>query len=440
MTALEPSTATAQKTNAALVERRNAAIPRGPFNVAPLFAARAEGHLLWDVEGKRYIDFCGGIGVVNVGHNHPKVVEAIRQQSANFIHTCFHVAMYEPYVALAERLNALVPIQGPVKTAFFNSGAEAGENAVKISRRYTGRTGVVGFERGFHGRTLLGMTLTGKVKPYSAGMGPFAPEVYRLPYKPFFANPSKMSDAQVERECRTALDNLFNYHIEPENIACLMIEPVLGEGGFFPTHCVAMKILRETCAQHGIVFVADEVQSGFGRCGSMFAIERYRIEPDMVAMAKSLGGGMPISGVTARAEIMEAPQVGGIGGTFGGNPLACAAALAVLDVMEDEKLPQRALQIGEKVMAAFRDLAGTYDVVGDVRGLGAMCAMDLVDPATGKPDAAKAGQVCAAARDRGLLLMTASGNVIRTLMPLTIPFEDLDAALGILKESVAAVA
>ncbi|MCC5875059.1 MAG: 4-aminobutyrate--2-oxoglutarate transaminase [Candidatus Sumerlaeia bacterium] len=423
-------------TNAELLDRRNRAIPRGPFHVAPIFAERARGALLWDVEGREYIDFCGGIGVMNVGHNHPRVMEAIARQSENFLHTCFHVAMYEEYVRLAERLNEAVPIHGPCKTALFNSGAEAGENAVKISRVYTGRSSVVAFERGFHGRTLLGMSLTGKVRPYSAGMGPFAPEIYRLPYMPFFATHREMLDSEVERGCREALERLFAYHVEPESIACMIVEPVLGEGGFRPMHCVAMRILREACREHGIVYISDEVQTGFGRCGALFAIERYAMEPDMVAMAKSIGGGTVLSAVTARAEIMDAPGAGAIGGTYGGNPISCAAANAVLDIMEEEDLPGRAIQIGEKVLKVFLRLEEENGCVGAARGLGAMCALDIVDPSTGSPDPARAGKICADALGQGLLIMTASGNVIRTLMPLVITDAHLDRALNILESAI----
>lgn len=427
------------QTNAELMKRREEAVPRGVFNTSPIFAERAEGSKIWDVEGNEYLDFCGGIGVLNVGHNHPKVVAAIKAQADKFLHTCFHIIMYEDYVTLAERINALVPINGPCKTAFFNSGAEAGENAVKLCRSYTKRTGVVGFERAFHGRTLLGMTLTGKCKPYSQGFGPFAPEVYRLPYEPFFASPKKYSDAQVEKMCHEALDHLFSYHIEPENIACVMAEPVLGEGGFMAMHCVAMKILVDRCREHGIIYISDEVQSGFGRCGSTFAIDRYKIEPDMVVMAKSLAGGMVLSGVCARSEIMESPQVGGIGGTYGGNPVSCAAANAVLDVMEEEKLSERALEIGKRVMNVFNDLEANSPIVSEARGLGAMCALEIVDPKTGKADAARAAKFCAVAREHKLLIMTASGNCIRTLMPLNIDFDDLDKALEIIRIAVAEV-
>lgn len=427
----------ADKTNDSLMQRRKRAVPRGPFNVAPIFVEKAEGAKLWDVEGNEYIDFCGGIGVVNVGHNHPKVVAAIKQQAERYIHTCWHVAMYEPYLELAEKLNALTPTGADNKTVFFNSGAEAGENAIKTARKYTGRQGVVCFERGFHGRTLLGLTMTGKVKPYASGFGPFAPEVYRLPYKPFFDPHEDANDDEVSRDAEAAFDRLFQYHVEPENVACVIVEPVFGEGGFFPLHEAAARLLREKCTEHGIVFIADEVQSGFGRCGAMLAIERYGIRPDMACYAKSLAGGMPLSAVTSKAEIMEAPQVGGLGGTFGGNPVACAAALAVLDIMEEEDLPGRAHSIGEQLMASFRNLEQQHKHVAKARGLGAMCAIEIVNPETGRPDEERCGQVIEAARERGLLIMAASGNVIRTLMPLVIGDEDLKRGIEILEESVA---
>jgi len=426
----------ATDSQAGLVARREAAVPRGAFHIAPLFVERAQGALLWDTEGNEYIDFCGGIGVVNVGHNHPKVVAAIHAQTDKFIHTCWHVAMYEPYLELAERLNQLAPLPGPNKTIFFNSGAEAGENAVKIARAATGRTGVVTFERGFHGRTLLAMTMTGKVNPYTQGFGPFAPEVYRLPMAPFFGRPQR-PDGEIEADCRAALDRLFHYHIEAAGIACILVEPVLGEGGFLPIHPVALKVLREVTQAHGILLGSDEVQTGFARCGSLFAIERYGVIPDMVLMAKSLGGGLPLSGVTGPAAIMDAPQVGGIGGTFGGNPVACAAALAVLDVIEEEGLAARAERIGERVMEHFHALVERHPHAGDAHGLGAMGGLDIVDPETGRPDAPRAGKILAAARAEGLLAMTASGNVIRTLMPLVITDEQLERGLDILDRAVA---
>lgn len=422
-----------------LLERRGRAVPRGPFNVAPIFVERAEGALLWDVDGKEYIDFCGGIGVVNVGHNHPEVVEAIQEQSRSLIHSCWHVAMYEPYLELAERLNDLVPVSGPCKTAFFNSGAEAGENAVKISRAATGRPAVVNFERAFHGRTLLGMTMTGKVQPYTEGFGPFAPEVYRLPWEPFFL-PGERSDDEVDRACGDAIAHLFAYHVEANAVACVLMEPVLGEGGFLPVHPAAARLLQRVCREHGIVFICDEVQTGFGRCGAMFACERYRLEPDMVVMAKSIAGGLPLSAVTARAEIMDAPKVGGIGGTFGGNPVACAAGLAVLRIIESEGLVERAEEIGNRVAERFEKLAGEHEFLARPRGLGAMRGMDVVDPETGAPDSGRAGRLLTEARERGLLLMTASGNTLRTLMPLVITDEQLERALAVLEETAKALA
>jgi 4-aminobutyrate aminotransferase / (S)-3-amino-2-methylpropionate transaminase / 5-aminovalerate transaminase len=419
--------------NAELLKRREKAVPRGPFHVAPIFAERAEGAKLWDVDGKEYIDFCGGIGVVNVGHNHPRVVAAIKQQADRLIHSCWHVAMYEPYLELCERLNALAPTGSDNMTALFNSGAEAGENAIKIARRATRRQGVIAFERGFHGRTLLGMTLTGKVKPYSAGFGPFAPEVYRLPYRPFF-DPEPGSD--IRAGAKAALDRLFAYHVEPENVACVIVEPVLGEGGFYPLHPEALDALYAAAREHGILFISDEVQTGFGRCGAMLACERYGIAPDMVATAKSLAGGMPLSAVTGRAEIMNAPEVGGIGGTFGGNPLACAAANAVFDVLRKENLLNRANEIGAATLETFRGLESEHAFVTKARGLGAMCAIEFVKD--GAPDAERTKRIIDGARERGVLMMSASGNVLRTLMPLVISDKDLQTALTILQEVIAA--
>jgi 4-aminobutyrate aminotransferase/(S)-3-amino-2-methylpropionate transaminase len=422
----------------ALLKRREKAVPKGPFNLAPVFVERARGAKLWDVDGREYIDFCGGIGTMNVGHNHPRVVDAIQTQTGEYVHTCWHVAMYEPYVRLAERLNDLTPTGTENRTALFNSGAEAGENAVKIARKASGRPGVISFQRGFHGRTLMGMTLTGKVNPYTAGFGPFAPEVYRLPYRPFFDPPEPEDDEGVRRGAREALHRLFHYHVEAEAAACLIVEPVLGEGGFFPLHPAAARELADACRQHGILFVSDEIQSGFGRTGAMLAIEGLGIRPDMVCYAKSLAGGLPLSAVTGRADVMEAPQVGGIGGTFGGNPVACAAALAVLDVMEEEELPRRAQVIGDRLMESFRRLEGEHDHVRKARGVGAMCAIEIVDPGTGAPDKDRCDRVLAKAREGGLLAMAASGNIIRTLMPLVIRDEELNEGVRVLEESVAA--
>jgi 4-aminobutyrate aminotransferase/(S)-3-amino-2-methylpropionate transaminase len=421
-----------------LLQRRVAAVPRGPFNVTSIFADKASGSQITDTEGRTYLDFCGGIGVLNVGHNHPRVVAAIKAQADKLVHACWHVVMYEPYVELAERLNTLVPMAGPNKTLFLNSGAEANENAVKIARAATERDAVVVFERGFHGRTLLTLTMTGKVEPYRRGFGPFAPAVFRLPYEPFFA-PGTEPDEVVAKRAQEAVAHLFAYQAEADRIACLVVEPVLGEGGFLPIHPAAFRTLREICTRHGILLVADEVQSGFGRCGAWFACDRYGVAPDLMVMAKSLGGGMPLSAVTGPAEIMDAPQVGGLGGTYGGNPVALASALAVLDIIEEEGLLERAETIGARVQEHFEQLMERHDFFANARGLGAMRAVEIVDPTTGLPDSARAGRLVAAARDRGLLLMTASGYVIRTLMPLTTSDAELERALDILGQAAEAV-
>jgi len=431
--------------NATLLERRQRAVPRGPFHVAPIFVTRAEGSRLWDADGNQYIDFCGGIGALNVGHNHPKVVRAVREQIDRFMHTSWHVAMYDSYLTLAERLNALAPIataSGSVMSCFFNSGAEAVENAVKVARYVTRRDGVVAFERSFHGRTLMAMSLTGKVHPYTAGFGPFAPEVHRLPYQPFFGRNrgAARADSEVSAACREALDRLFAYHVDKASIACIVLEPVLGEGGFLPLHLEAARALVDACRESGILLIADEVQTGFGRCGHLFASEHFDLQPDIMIYAKSIGGGMPLSGISARSEILDAPHVGGIGGTFGGNPVACAAGNAVLDVMEEEDLPARARMIGARVMSVFTALAAAGGVAGDARGLGAMCGLEIVDPKTGAPDAERARTIVTRCHAEGLLIMTASGTVLRTLMPLNIPEEDLERGLAILERAVRSVA
>lgn len=414
-------------TNRDLLARRKAAVPRGPFNVAPIFVARALGSRVWDTDGRDYLDFCGGIGTLNVGHNHPAVVDAIRTQSQTLIHSCWHVAMYEPYVELAERLNELAPTRPPNMSVFFNSGAEACENAVKIAKAATKRSAMVAFERGFHGRTLLAMSLTGKVTPYTRGFGPFAPEIYRLPFRPFFS--TELDDRQVERETRNACERLFAYHVDSQNLAAIIFEPVLGEGGFLPIREPALRYLRTLCDEHGILLIADEVQTGFARCGSMFAVERYGVVPDLLVTGKSLAGGLPLSAVTGSATIMNAPHVGGIGGTFGGNPVSCNAALAVLDIIEREQLCERAEEIGAQVYDRFSEWSARFPFLAKPRRLGAMCAIDVATD-EGVPDPKTALQLVQEARNQGLLLMTASGYVIRTLMPLTIDDADLDEALS----------
>ena len=414
-----------------LLQERERHVPRGLSAAHPIVVARAQGAEIWDVDGNVFIDFVGGIGVMNVGHAHPRVVRAIQAQLERLTHISIQVACYEPYVRLAERLNAIAPVPGPAKTLLLSTGAEAVENAVKIARAATGRSTVVAFGLGFHGRTLLGMSLTGKVHPYRDGFGPFAPDVYhaRFPY------------AYRGVDTRAALDSLehlFTTEADPERVAAVIIEPVLGEGGFVPAPPDFLQALRELTSRHGILLIADEIQSGFGRTGRMFAVEHAGIEPDMITSAKSLAGGMPLSAVTGRADIMDGPAPGGLGGTYAGNPLACAAALAVLDVFQDEGLLQRAETIGHRLTGFFTDLQGRDPRIGDVRGLGAMVGVELVTDATDRaPDGKLAARVVAAARRRGLLLLTAgsSGQVIRVLVPLIIPEELLDRALAILSEA-----
>jgi 4-aminobutyrate aminotransferase/(S)-3-amino-2-methylpropionate transaminase len=417
-----------------LLAARAAAIPRGVSNAHPLVVDRAEGARLWDVDGNEYIDFAGGIGVLNVGHNHPRVVEAVRAQLEHVTHTCFQVGMYEPYIRLAERLNALAPIDGPAKTIFFTTGAEATENAVKIARAATNRSAVVTFANSFHGRTLLGMTMTGKARPYKQNFGPFAPEIYQVPF------PYEYRGWTTERAL-AALGDFFETQVAPERVAAVIIEPVLGEGGFVPAPAAYLRELRAVTKRHGIVLIADEVQSGFGRTATMFAIEQSGVQPDLITIAKSLAGGLPLSGVIGRAELMDAPAPGGLGGTYAGNPLACAAGLAVLDVFEQEQLLARGALFGQRLRAHLEGLQVRHPQIGDVRGLGAMLAIELVrDHTTREPAPELADRMVVAARERGLILLKAGlyGNVVRILAPLMIEGALLDQALSIFDEALAA--
>ncbi len=426
-------TSPAPPTNEALRARRAAATPRGVGVLAPFSVARAENAELWCVEGRRYIDFAAGIAVLNTGHRHPKVVAAVARQLEAFTHTAYQVAPYESYVALAERLNALVPGPFAKKTALFSTGAEAVENAVKVARAFTGRPGVVAFAGGFHGRTLLALALTGKTVPYKTGFGPFPAEVFHLPF------PNALEGVTTADSLR-ALDALFRADIEPGRVAALVIEPVQGEGGFYVAPFELMRALRAVCDRHGIVFVVDEIQTGFGRTGTAFAHEQAGVHADLVPMAKSLAGGLPLSALTGRAEIMDAPAPGGLGGTYGGNPLAVAAAHAVLDVLEEERLAERARRLGarlrERLEAARRDVPE----IADVRGLGAMIAAEFYDPERATPAPAFARSVQAEAMARGLLLLTCGvhGNVLRFLFPLTTPEPVFDEGLGILDEALRA--
>ncbi len=422
-------------TSSALIARRQAAVARGVAFSLPIVIREARGAVVYDVEGRRFIDFAGGIGVLNVGHTHPKVVAAIKAQAERLTHACFMVATYESYVELAERLNQLVPGAWPKKTVLFNSGAEAVENAVKIARAATGRPAVLVFEHAFHGRTIFGLTLTGKVNPYKVGFGPFASEVYRLPYPYCFRCPRHTGEGKCcQAEASNFLSQLATL-VDPTALAAVVIEPVLGEGGFIPAPPEFLRMLVDWCREHGVIFIADEVQTGFGRTGTMFAMEHAGVAADLTVLAKSLGGGLPISAVTGRQEIMDAPAPGGLGGTFAGNPVACAAALAALDVFEEERLVERARMIGATVREHFLSWKATYPWIGDVRGVGAMQALEIVIPNQSKaPDQKRTSLVQKLALERGLLTLTAGtwGNVIRTLMPLTISDSELAEGLEIL--------
>ena len=420
----------------ALFERRRAAVSASLGHSTPVFIERGEGARVIDVDGNALLDFAGGIGTLNVGHAQPGVVEAAREQLGRFAHACFAVTPYESYVALAEKLNAIAPGRGPKKTMLANSGAEAVENAVKIARRATGRSAVVVFEHGFHGRTLLGMSMTSKVAPYKQGFGPFAPEIYRLPF-PYEYRADGPLDAAA---CRRAFDELFSGYVAADQVACVVIEPVVGEGGFIVAPPDWLRELAAICREQGIVLVVDEVQTGFARTGKLFACEHYGIEPDLVTLAKSMGGGLPISAVTGRADLMDAAQVGGLGGTYVGNPVACAAALAAIDVIERGRLWERAAAIGERVRARFESWRDRYEQVGDARGLGAMRALELVvDKASRTPDKRRTSAAVQRAYEHGLLLISAGthGNVIRTLMPLVITDAELDEGLEVLEHAIA---
>ncbi len=402
-------------TNAAWHQRRLDATPRGVGVMGDFFIDKAKNAEFWDIEGRRFIDFAGGIAVLNTGHVHPKVQAAIAAQLQRFTHSCYQVVPYTEYVALAERINAIVPIDGPVKTAFFSTGAEAIENAMKIARYSTGRTGVIAFGGAFHGRSMFSVALTGKVQPYKAGFGPFPPEIYHVPFPCHCAS---LDDT------KHAMEQLFKCDIEPSRVAAIVFEPVQGEGGFNPIQPAAVKWLRELCDQHGSWLVADEVQTGFARTGKMFAMEHYGVSPDLMSMAKSMAGGTTLSAVSGKAAIMDGPAPGGLGGTYAGNPLAIAASHAVLDVMAEERLPERAQKLGDQLIGHLIAQRAVYPKrMGDVRGLGAMVACEFID-AKGAPDADTTKKVQTAALKRGLLLLTCGvyGNVIRFLFPLTIEY------------------
>lgn len=414
--------------------RREAAVVQGVGTLLPVFIDRAQNAELWDVEGNRYIDFASGIAVLNTGHNHPKVVAAVRAQLEKFSHTCFQVTPYSGYIELAEKLNDLVPGPTPKRTLFLSTGAEAVENAIKIARAHTGRSGTIAFKGGFHGRTMMGMALTGKVVPYKTGFGPFPGEVYHLPFPADYLGVS-------EADALAALDLCFSADIEPARVAAIIIEPVQGEGGFYAASPSFLQRLRQICDQHGILLICDEIQTGFCRTGKTFATEYSGVEPDIMTLAKSLAGGFPLSAVVGKADIMNSAKPGGLGGTYAGSPIACAAALAVLEVIEEERLNQKAQAQGEQIKNRLLQLAERFDCIGNIRGPGAMVAMELVkerDAARPDPDLTK--RLVAEAGKRGLVLLACGvrGNVIRFLAPLTAPAAIVDEGLDLLEQSLLA--
>jgi 4-aminobutyrate aminotransferase/(S)-3-amino-2-methylpropionate transaminase len=418
----------------ALLARRREAVVRGVSSAYPVFVERAEGLRIWDADGREYLDFAAGIGTLNLGHRHPRVIAAMRAQLERYTHTCFQVIQYEEYVTLAERLNRLAPGPSSKKTLLLSTGAEATENAVKIARVATGRSGVIAFHWGYHGRTLLALTMTGKVSPYRQDFGPWAPDVYHAPF------PYALHGWDAERSI-AALHELFETEVAPQHVAAIIIEPVLGEGGFVPAPFEFLRDLRRIADRHGIVFISDEVQTGFGRTGKMFAVEHAEIEPDLIVVAKSIAGGLPLSAVIGRADLMDAVEPGGLGGTFAGNPVACAAALATLDVFESEDVLGSANRIGARIRSRLEALARRYPQVAEVRGLGAMVAMELADAPPDERGRNLAKQIVDGARERGLIVLTAGpkGNTIRFLVPLLASDGELDAGLDRFEESCAAV-
>ena len=426
----------------ALIERREAAVPRGLSHATPVYVARAEEAWIEDVDGNRFLDFAGGIGCLNTGHRNPQVISAIRTQLEAHLHTCAQVTPYENYVRVAERLNQITPGQFPKKTLLVNTGAEAVENAIKIARAHTGRAGVIAFEDAFHGRTLLTLGLTSKTHPYKAGFGPFSSEIYRIPYAYCYRCSYSLSYPSCDVFCARHLEDTFRRLVASEDIAAVIAEPVLGEGGFIVPPPEFFRLLIDICHKHGVLFIADEVQSGFGRTGKMFASEHYDIEPDMVVTAKSLGGGLPLAAVTGRAEIMDAPGPGGLGGTFAGNPLSCAAANAVIDILEQGEVLARANAIGEHFERRAKKWERQFEIIGDVRGLGAMRALELVKSRQSSEPALEATKaVSRFCYEHGLITITAGtyGNVIRLLVPLVASDKQMEEGLDVLENALASI-
>jgi 4-aminobutyrate aminotransferase/(S)-3-amino-2-methylpropionate transaminase len=444
MATIQLRTAVPGPKSKALADRRLRAVPRGLAHATPVYVAKAEDAVLEDVDGNRYIDFAGGIGCNNVGHRRPSVLSAIREQLDRFLHTCVQVTPYESYVRLAERMNELTPGKFPKKTLFVNTGAEAIENAVKIARAHTGRSGIIAFEDAFHGRTMMTLALTGKTHPYKAGFAPFPGDVYRIPYAYCYRCSYSLTYPSCDLFCARHLEDTFKRVVASEDVAAVIAEPVLGEGGFVAPPADYFRVLIDICRKHGVLFIADEVQTGFGRTGALFASEHYGIEPDIFVTAKSLGGGLPLAAITGRAEIMDAPQPGGLGGTFGGNPLSCVAALAVLDVFENENenLSARANELGNRFQRKAQDWQRRWPMIGDVRGLGAMQAMELVQSAdTRQPAPEETKQIVQYCYEHGLIILSAGSysNVIRALMPLVITEAQMDEALAVLESALQTV-
>ncbi len=433
--AIVPDVVTSVKANADLVARRDAAVARGVASATAVFAERAENAELWDVEGNRFIDFAGGIAVLNTGHRHPKVIAAAKAQEDHYTHTSFQVVPYEPYVALAEKLNELAPGDHAKKSLLVTTGAEAVENAVKIARAATGRSGVIAFTGGYHGRTLLTLGMTGKISPYKKDVGPFPADIFRAPFP-------NARDGITVQDALTGLQNLFLTDAQPERVAAIIIEPVLGEGGYTPVPFEMLRELRNICDTHGIMLIADEIQSGFGRAGAWFAIEHSGVVPDLITVAKSMAGGYPIAGVVGRADVMDAMIPGGLGGTYGGNPVACAAALAAIEVIEEEELLARSMTLGETFRARFADIGARVAPfrMWDIRGLGAMLAVEFVtDFESATPDAALTKAVVAHALKRGLILLSCGmhGNALRIMVPLTASDAVIDEGLAIFEAALA---
>src|SRR5262245_50346748 len=426
----------------ALNARRAKAVPRGVPSTTPLAVVHAENAVVTDADGNRLIDFGGGIGVVNAGHRNPRVVEAVRQQLDHFTHVCFPVSTYEPYVELAEKLNALTPGTHEKRTFFVNSGAEAVENAVKAARHFTGRQAIVCFEHGFHGRTNLALALTSKVMPYKKGFGPFAPEVYRIPFPYCYRCAEGPADGRCCLASPARLEQTLAATVDPGSVAAVVMELELGEGGFIPAPVEYVQMLAAFAKQHGILFIADEIQTGFGRTGKLFASEHYGLVPDLITTAKSLAGGLPLAAVTGRAHVLDAAQPGGLGGTYGGSSVACAAALAVLQVVQREGIAEKGARIGERIRSRFSSWQQRTPEIGDVRGLGAMVAMELVKDRKSKaPHKELTGKLQAESLKRGVILLSAGtlGNVIRVLVPLTVEDAVLDEGLGVMEAALGAV-